>query len=391
MFLHIFTIENRDDWIVVSTSESGKHIIIWTINKPKNQKNDEILHNEIGNLFLEKSIDSSNQITSVCPSLSLFVGEQKKNLPFHFITGGIDGYIRTWKININSQENIENPFIKLEEILSCKISKKSILQIRCASFGFFATLSSSAEESIFEIFIWKLLLNNSVENSQIQLIKTWKSNQIQISKISISFDWLPLYDGNNILAIGYGQQIKLLSQLYKESQMFGVEWEETDLSIPQFVDIQNIIWTMGGSLICSSSNQIYVFTKWLKEKYDEYKDIQFGDIFQQLSSNSTIFHLKSFEFRPLPFYHPKILIQYLISGNFEKVGTILKHLLKFTESSNQNHEKSSNELDINDKVVKFIPNIPLENLISIGKNNNQKVIIYIYFLLIFIIFINRKI
>ena len=237
----------------------------------------------------------------------------------------MDGIIRFWKIDTNAES-------KLEEILSLKFYDHPFKSIKCGSFNYFATSSELNEihiwhmESTKEIFLEHTVIleppnlaaaavpgSNSAPSSPfISRISSTlpsssnKSSSVTNSKSQACFDWLPLFDGNNLFAYAKGKEIFLLNRQWKEDfHSYGTEWVSTKILTVAY-NVESLVWTCDGTLVVSASNQLFVFTKWLNEK-------------ARVSQNQpTLFHLASSLYRPLHFYHPKMLAQYLISGHFNK-------------------------------------------------------------------------
>lgn len=100
-----------------------------------------------------------------------------------------------------------------------------------------------------------------------------------------------------------------------------------------------------------SANILYVFSKWRNILHDKPGDGEKDD-----ESWVTAYHRNS-EYRALPLYHPKALLEFLMAGHFERVGFILGKVLKAIEA--RDPEAKSN--------LVVIPPIMLEDIAHMEK------------------------
>lgn len=292
-FLASFSGKEKFEAFIVGISNSGTQISCWSV------KWSEIENAPSVSKIATASVNEDQQI--LCASI------RSPNFTFGLdsllLTGGKDGCVRLWVLDSLANQLKQRNNIQL---YSCPIYSLS-----CGTFGFFATRSET------NIDIWQLEdLDKLSLLSQIPLVpETSKSNNNNSS--FISFDWLPLQEGNSVLVIGQGKDIKVVYRGDEKLRSGKVTWEVSPFQ-SLISPISTIAWTPDGSIICGASNELFVFTKWLSDE-------------AEYPTNLRWFISKM---QALPFYHPKFLVDYLLAGKTHKVGSILHQLVKFIESSN---------------------------------------------------------
>lgn len=204
--------------------------------------------------------------------------------------------------------------------------------------------------------------------------------------------------------------------------------------------VEALAWSSEGTLICASQNQLYIFTKWLfsknylhvqpllplstiqsflssplipQQQQQQQLESWLRDMYpyhegaSAMGSNNTtsgsgdssiaehnashVFELCSQQFASLPFYHPKVLLEYLAAANFDKVTVILKHLLLALKNhyhipTKSSKDKDNYEEDTKDKTdqesrgdgnvrrwppLKCVPLITLQCLFNLGKETTS--------------------
>jgi hypothetical protein len=71
---------------------------------------------------------------------------------------------------------------------------------------------------------------------------------------------------------------------------------------------KSVQWTSQGQLLLARHDQLIVFTNWVDSDY------------------LTLTRLAEDSNTPLPFYHPKVLVEHFMAGDLERVHATLKHL-----------------------------------------------------------------
>jgi len=132
----------------------------------------------------------------------------------------------------------------------------------------------------------------------------------------LTMDWLVLTEGCELLTIARGRQCSVFSQRQASSSLhhFNTEWfESATNSIPLPFPVQRSVWVLNGSLLVATNNHLHVFSKWIHSSRTN-------------TTHPTLFLEASSQQRPLPFYHPRVLVELVEGGQFDKLGFILRHL-----------------------------------------------------------------
>ncbi len=302
-FLHVFSIPGEPDWKIVGVSEGGENLSLWSMKRSSNDsgKSKQVIPSslQVGQLVGKSTLTSTSKIVACAASSAAFFPLNEKPV-FSLLTGGVDGVMRLWSLSGKGDS-------ALEEIANFKLHDEGISAIRVGPLGCVATTSATCKA----IQLWQFDISGTTQS----FIKLLAKHIIPLpAVVPIQFDWLPLNNGNTVLAIANGNQVDLLHvQPKAELRTFVAEIHHTELW-KSASPIQSLSWMKDGVLVCGALNQLCVFTKWLPPS----------------SSHATLFHSYSAT-RPLPFYHPKVLVEYLIAGNIEQVALILKHLLAHLE------------------------------------------------------------
>ncbi|KAF2073581.1 hypothetical protein CYY_005098 [Polysphondylium violaceum] len=192
------------------------------------------------------------------------------------------------------------------------------------------------------------------------------SDSIQFSSgLLCMYSFAPLDNGSYSLAMGYGNQIKVLCKpVDRTIGSYKKPWSETHTFNHLSASCRAIEWANDMTLYVASGNQILIFTKWTKPTNEHlHRHLQDSTSASNLDS---IYHQHSWLQRPLPVYHPKFLSEYMLAGKFNTVDKILNHLSKYLI-------EKYGDLDDIPKTPAFIPPIPLETLSSdtpIDNNNS---------------------
>lgn len=261
--------------------------------------------------------------------------------PF-LLTGEVDGMVRLWCLT-NSPKTRLRQMTSFQAYASSPVSK-----IRSAYFGRIATTT----QGVAELCLWEL--ESATPTYKLERKLTLVPPLPALGPCpDIHFDWLPLANGKHVLAIGFGYEVKVYGpQRPKALQSFEVAWEVTDSfgALPQ--PVSALAWARDGALVVGSASILYVFSKW--------RDILQAN--QQTGAQKddeswvTAFHRNS-EYRSLPLYHPKALLEFLMAGHFERVGFILSKVLAALAS--RDPEAKSNMV--------IIPPIMLEDIAGMRK------------------------
>jgi WD40 repeat protein len=298
----VFDSEGGNEWRIVGVSEGGEQISLWSMTRSRNEPGKGTKQSipaslQIGQLLGTKKLSPTSRVSAVASSSAFYTSKPS----FSLITGSTDGAISLWKLDPID----DSP---MQEIASFKLHDEQISALQPGPFGTLASSTVSANN----IYLWQFEISGP-KQSQIRISL---KHIIPLTSPNLQYDWLSLYDGDCVLVVADGPQLDVFIQKPKaELRSFGPALERYELS-KLTIPIQSIGWSQDGTLVASGLTQGFVFTKWLKS----------GSAFP------TLFHAFSDLHVPLPFYHPRILVELLIEGNFEQVGVTLKHLFTYLDA-----------------------------------------------------------
>ena len=228
--------------------------------------------------------------------------------PIQLITSDDKGNVSLWKCRLKPNGQIL--FNKIGQFAANNLEKEGYVKyINAAYFGRFAT--SGSKDSCIKI--WEL--ESSVPHFKLE-------TTIETKTLNTLFQFLPIPDGNFIFAVGDGNVIQLFSESEPNKlSSFSPFWKLTHQFSTSNSMCKSLAWNNSnfnnGTLVVGTSREVFVFTKWLDS----------GDV-----SLCTIYHKATYLHSPLPLYHPKVLTEMMMSGEFAKLEKILRHLLDSLES-----------------------------------------------------------
>ena len=314
--------------LVSAVSANGERVFVWrvqlctyyqpsTTEQPSTMDNTELSTTASSTLLAEYTAPAPEQSVTSAALVTEYTGATSHSSPYtpFLLTGGADGMVRLWCLTANTKPRLRQ-MTSFQAYASSAVSK-----IRTAYFGRIATATPGSSE----LCLWEL--ESATPNYKLERKLTLASPPPEPCP-DIHFDWLPLANGKHVLAVGFGSEVKVYGpQRPKALQSFEVEWEVTDSfsALPQ--PVSALAWAKDGALLVGGASILYVFSKW-------------RDILQANQQNGaekddeswvTAFHRNS-EYRSLPLYHPKALLEFLMAGHFERVGFILGKVLSALES-----------------------------------------------------------
>lgn len=271
------------------------------------------------------------------------------------LTGGEDGEVRLFCLSENDQAPT-----RFRQMTSFKAYEgKRVSNIKCAYFGRIAT----ATPGVAEVCIWEL---ESATPSYKLEQKLVLSNTPQPHEApELHFDWLPLANGKYVIGVGFGKELKIYGPQRPTSlQSFKSDWVVTDsfTSLPQ--PVCGLSWGRDAGLIVASASVLYVFTKW--------RDTQESQAGEKLDEAWITTYHRNSDYRSLPLYHPKILLEFLMAGHFERVGFILGKVLQ-TVAGPETERDEGDEGDEEESAPKprqgelIIPPIMLSDICGLRK------------------------
>jgi len=168
------------------------------------------------------------------------------------------------------------------------------------------------------------------------------------------FQWQSFGDGQYLLSMGTNKGVQIYTQSkiskYHEASKY---WKKV-CDLMSNMDNECCNWittTKDGTLIAAFGMKLCVYTRWLKVWQND-------ENAQTIRSKSLQMH------RRLPDYHPRLLADLMMSGQFELVKEILIHLAKHLKMyiDKLEKEKSSSFLDVDIKM--YIPSLSISMLLQ---------------------------
>eukprot|EP01088_Endostelium_zonatum_P017089 TRINITY_DN4877_c0_g1_i1.p1 TRINITY_DN4877_c0_g1~~TRINITY_DN4877_c0_g1_i1.p1 ORF type:complete len:2267 (-),score=655.09 TRINITY_DN4877_c0_g1_i1:39-5912(-) len=372
--------DQEEYWIV---GIDGDRIILWTIKQQALQHKSQWKSRLVKIFTLESDVGNVN---------CLIVANNNDNnnnevqCGYDFITGGEDGYVRIWKIASNpsltsSTEETSKDKLSLVQISSFKAytsnpgstsaeSKQELYieQIAYASPGRFATVNYKHEVKVWECE------SGSFPNYREEGILSFEPTNRAGGMLTLRFCSLP--DGGEILAIAKNRRVKIYAQGSSNDNVIAIESnanatakKENEVTASSgYVQIVDLMMEGSGNyvdcfdfmngvenMVVGSSERVLIYERSKKEGFKDWR--------REAMSR----------YRVLREYHPRVLMEYLMEGNFSKVTDILRHLNKcltqhhekMMEKQKQDKYKDENEKDDDDSTqVVAIERFPLDKLIE---------------------------
>jgi hypothetical protein len=173
----------------------------------------------------------------------------------------------------------------------------------------------------------------------------------------IVFDWLITLEGSQLLAVQNGERRFVITVLgtATRSHAFCPEWRIATFCEDFSGTPSAVCWTLNGVLVVAVAEDLYVFTKWLDSgdsashaislplttastTSSSPNSLSYSPAPSSQSNFATFFQKCAALRSTLPVYHPKKLIQYLFTGQFDCLALVLKHL--YTQLRRQTHKNN---------------------------------------------------
>ncbi|KAI9258749.1 RAVE protein 1 C terminal-domain-containing protein [Phascolomyces articulosus] len=219
--------------------------------------------------------------------------------------------ILCYKLIENEQEGFE-----WQETYTVKTDLQNIQRIRHTA-NVMAIVSESGDEHILSL--WSEIRTDVPPCLQIQM---------NLQEPIIDIAWNISSDGQFILAVAFARKISIYGErratdVHDDSNGW-VSYVNFDVDTPD--DITGLAWLDFGVLAVAAGNQLRCYLKWLTR----------GDCIKQQPSLDPEFepmsniYDESYELNgPLPFYHPNLLIHYLMWGKIDLINAVLLSVYRF--------------------------------------------------------------
>ncbi|KAL1924188.1 uncharacterized protein VTP21DRAFT_7223 [Calcarisporiella thermophila] len=229
--------------------------------------------------------------------------------------------------------------------------EKDARQILLAPAGYIVTVHRRDNNQGDVLSIWSLLEHNTPPS-----LEHTRQFDEEIVQMALRFGT----DAQYYLAIGVHECVYIFGRHRNETGALDSPWVILDkLEIDSEGSISGIIWSTDGTLVVAKGCKLFVYSKWM-EQYNLEK-LELWQAGERISNCSTLFAVGSVMNRTLPYYHPDLLIQLLMWGNFDLVDYILARVCSFLQLMN----------DANKNVVD-IPAVPFEKFIMEDQSEEMK-------------------
>lgn len=333
-FRFITVVEGSEGWLVLAVPMSGHLISMWLVANPRNQLHVRQVSTQlepIGEFLGDVQCQQSPIIMARSHDYSLVY-------PFVLVTASADGHLAFWDVNQKRRQltKVASFPVASAEGSGTNNTSPSISWLGSTANGVVGTKIGS------KLDVWRV---HKYSDKDISL---HKESTIDLGDANASCEWLDTVDGSSVLAVSRAGKVELFMKNRKEgARSFEMEWKTVQSKIigpnriPDHASLTNsgytpfpLAWLPNGTLIASSTNQLYVFSKW--------QLLSTGSLTPEMYLDAelapTIFHKATNFYRALPYYHPKVLREFLNAGAFNKVEMILLEIKKFLEETDKHLE-----------------------------------------------------
>jgi len=244
-------------------------------------------------------------------------------------TASENGVVRGWML----MREDEDDDCTLHSVLDFQAHNSPITQLSVNYLGRVATISRG------ELKIWEL--ESSVPQYRQELLAdpqlTCAVSTVQRSTLSIGAtlspligvsqhgvasqhttpldcDWFTTPAGYTLLAVLTRDSVRLYELGCSRTQLeaFTPEWTLLHNIALSAVARHGLVWSANGALVSAQERQLSVVSKW-------------SELGNNTRAVSVVAHVEQ-SHRPLPVYHPKKLVQYLMTGQFDRLALTFKQL-----------------------------------------------------------------
>ncbi len=274
--------------------------------------------------------------------------------PCTLFTASESGAVRGWML---MREDEDEDQLTLHSVLHFQAHSAPLTQLRVNYLGRIATMARD------ELKIWELessvpqYRNESVIDAQLTPHTSAAQQSLSIGAtlsplISVSqhsattaqhsaprdMDWHTTPEGHVLLAVLTRDAVRLYELGCNRTQLeaFTPEWTLLhSIALPAAAH-RGVAWSANGVLVSAQERQLSVVSKW-------------SELNSSARSVSVLAQLAQTH-RPLPVYHPKKLVQYLMTGQFDRLALIFKQL--FMHLSDETKRNLSFDLPLDSYLVK---------------------------------------
>ncbi|OAJ38977.1 hypothetical protein BDEG_22865 [Batrachochytrium dendrobatidis JEL423] len=268
------------------------------------------------------SIDAPIHSASVSSELVYFQSPYQPIGSHVFQTVLLDGRVLRWHCDQETLPIIQPDIPHVRQNMSWimvsqfDLRKNADLGLVSADpFGKLAAVTQSST-STAELTVW------SIGSSGLNLIPEWSETLNERVKC---IDWFLSSDGQSHMAVGLQSKVAIYIQERLASTADMPKWTQISCIKLEFTDfpkdeIQTVAWLAHGSIFVSTKLYSAIYSKWIDIASDKH-DLPPLNMFKATSALNGRF----------PDHHPKLLIQYLMWGQYDNVKYILSMLHRFSK------------------------------------------------------------
>lgn len=273
--------------------------------------------------------------------------------PCTLFTASTSGVVRGWMMTREDEDDD----VTLHSVLHFQAHQGPLTQLRVNYLGRLATMARD------ELKVWELessvpqYRHESVNDAALTLssgtarqalsIGATLSPLISVSQHSaavtqhhapLDLDWYTTPEGHSLLAVLTRDSVRLYELGCSRTQLdaFTPEWTLLHCIALSAAAHRGVAWSANGVLVSAQERQLSVVSKW-SELNNNARSVS---VLAQLAQSH----------RPLPVYHPKKLVQYLMTGQFDRLALIFKQL--FMHLSDDTKRQLSFDLPLDSYLVK---------------------------------------
>eukprot|EP01133_Synstelium_polycarpum_P008357 gene8357-9815_t len=230
------------------------------------------------------------------------------------ITGNIEGSVTVWALS-----HAPNNAWMLNEMCSVDAYQQPVASVKPAYYGRFASTPFTSASSP-EVHVWEL----ESHTPRLHLEDTIRFGEVK-DMAPCTFSFAHFEDGSTSIALGCGTAIKVLRKpVDRVIGSYRRPWVETHTYTALAAPCAGIAWGRDKELFVATGNQMLVFTKWVRPS-----DTMISQLDGVANSTDTIYHQHAALARALPYYHPKLLTEYMMAGKFDVVERVLKKVSQY--------------------------------------------------------------
>ncbi|ORZ24097.1 RAVE protein 1 C terminal-domain-containing protein [Absidia repens] len=241
----------------------------------------------------------------------------------------------------------EDHMLEWQELYQLDTGIEKTLQVCCVS-NTIAIVSQ--EENSYKLSIWMEMRTNMAPS----FVKSFDFAE-SIQDIA----WCVSSDAQFFLAVALQHKVSIYGQ-QRATDINGdadVWTLYTDVEIDTEQIISGVAWVNHGVLVVTAGNQVRCYQKWLTTVDDDPLTKQ------QDKSAASLYDLSYDMNGPLPLYHPRHLLHYLLWGKVELINTVLLSLLgtlRYLADAND------------EQAIEIAPPFSLERIVDLQNNTNSK-------------------